>query len=173
MAGEFVQKYAEALFDVIKSEGVDFEGPVGLLKESFQDQDLRLFMAHPKIDTEKKKELLGQIFGQRLPKTFQNFLFVLVDNRRILNIQEILKELENLFYEDAGIRRLTLVTAYPLDEGQVNKITKAYTSDRTRVEQVVDPSLIGGVIIREGNRLLDYSLKGKLEKMEQKLHSVG
>lgn len=173
MSTEFVQKYSYALYEVAKERNdQNILSHLKEIRENLKDLDLRQFLAHPQIDKEVKKETLGKIFQASLPDYLLNFLYVLVDNKRMGYFDPIYTSFEDLWYEMENIERITVVSAVKLDQDKLEKIARAYKGpDQASVEiqEEVDPSIIGGVILRVGQRVIDQSIRGQLKEMERKL----
>lgn len=176
MSTEFVQKYSYALFEVsqeINDQNIISE--LKLIKENLKDLELQQFLSHPQIDKNIKKETLKKIFGEFISEYLQNFLYVLVDNNRIFYFKDIFKSFEDIWYEMQNIERVKVISAVKLSEEKLLEISQAYKGNdlgEIEISNEVDPSIIGGLILKVDNRIIDRSLKGQLQEMEKKLHQI-
>ena len=174
MSAEFVQKYSHALYEVSKEvDGKEFLKQTKELRESFQNVELKQFLTHPKVGPEEKKAVVKEIFEGEISSYLLNFLYILVDNRRVPNIDEILEDYETLYYEMNHIDRIKVISAVALSQEKLDEIARAYKKGEegeVLVNNEVDPSILGGVILKVDNRVFDRSIRRQLEEMEKKLH---
>lgn len=173
MSTEFLQKYSYALYEVaMERDDQEILNQLKEIKEVLKDSQLRLFLTHPQIDRKVKKETLERVFQGNLSDYLLNFLYVLIDNKRIPHFNAIMDYFEDLWYEMKNIQRLTIVSAYELSQDKLNQIVKAYEgadSGQVEIRQEVDPTILGGIILKVDNRVIDRSVRGQLKEMEKKL----
>jgi len=168
--------YAQALMSLAKDQqladrfGEDVQALLELLNDS---QDLRQFISNPLIDGGDKKAVLQRIAGSDLHPLFINFLKLLVDKGRIVFLEAVLKQYQELLRQ---VRRTVLAevkAAVELSEEQKSRIREKVTT-LTGAEQVeldvsLDQDLIGGVIIKVGSQVVDASLRGQLRRLGMQL----
>lgn len=179
MASAVANRYAHALADIVMAPGSPLrpEDAVsqvraveGLLQESLE---LRTALATPAIQNSRKRavmaDLLARIGGSPL---IRNFVYVLIDHRRIGWIGEIREALELQLDERLGFVRAEVSSAAPLSppqsvilESELSKLT----GKRMRLRFEVDPSLLGGVVARIGSKVYDGSVRGELRELGKKL----
>jgi F-type H+-transporting ATPase subunit delta len=140
------------------------------------DLTLRRFLESPKVSTEQKKEILGKAFADRAPRLFVRFLQALVTNRRQMLIPEIATEYFSLL--DAAENRVhaevTLAKA-PSDE-ELARVTASLrkTLGKDVVAHVrVDPTIIGGVVVKMGDTVMDGSVKRRLGVLRRAMLAGG
>jgi F-type H+-transporting ATPase subunit delta len=168
-----VSTYAEALFEAARERDEleevfsDLQEFVTALHES---EELRLFFYGGQIpERQKRRALDGLTEGMQTSTT--NFLKVLVDNGREEILEEVLSRYEELVKEHLGRVEVQVTTAVELSEEQLDRL-------RERLERVlegrevilgtgVDPDLIGGAVFRFGGRLMDGSIRGRLESLRE------
>jgi F-type H+-transporting ATPase subunit delta len=179
ISAEIAEPYAQALMSAAQSSdqvdriGEDVSSLLSVLSES---EDLRLLLLSPIVELETKKSILRQVAGDQLHPFMLNFLLLLVDRGRILFLEDILKQFQNLLRQ---LRRTVLaevISAIELDEEQQNAIRQKVLG-MTQAEQVeldlrVDPELIGGVIIKVGSQVVDASLRSQLRRIGMRLNSA-
>jgi F-type H+-transporting ATPase subunit delta len=169
------RRYAEALLSLAKEQGLvdKMEAESKLLGELFADRELRAFFGAPQIDSGRKKEVLNKALQGRVSPLVINLAKLLVDKGRILYLPEIMREFDAMTDELRGVEEVSIVSASPLNAQQVEaiKANVQHFSARPslRVNTEVDPSLIGGVLVRLGSRVLDGSLATRLGDMRQSL----
>jgi len=173
--GLVAKRYAKALFEVANAKNLldkveeDLQIVVKVVDE---DQELMSFLRHPRISTDVKKELLNSAFNEQVDEISKNLLFQLVDNHRIEFISEILRQYVILANEARNIVDVAAITAIQLDDADQTAITELFANKlgkKIRLINLVDPTIIGGMIIKIGDRVYDGSLSTQLKMMKQKI----
>jgi F-type H+-transporting ATPase subunit delta len=173
------KRYAEALADVVTRAGSGlppaeaaaqlraFEAALGTSLE------LREALITPAIPNSRKKAVVGRIAGiLGLAPLIRNFLFVLVDHRRMGSMAEIIQTFELVVDERLGFARAEVTAARELSPAQqaaLNAELQRLTGKRIRMRVATDASLIGGVTARIGSTVYDGSVRGQLESLERRL----
>ena len=138
-----------------------------------KDESLKVAMETQLISGERKRELLDLI-GKQLglsPKA-ESFLSVVISENRMSILGQIVEQLENVWYEKLGIDRMTVFSPVPLDAKQEKKLKQNLEKSFHRkliLKNETDPSLLAGLRIQYGSESFDFSLKGNLEKLREKL----
>lgn len=179
MAKLISKTYGEALFELAVEENKTslFLEEVGeLLKVIGQNQEFGQFMNHPKIPKEEKIEVLENIFRERIDKELLGFLVTIVEKDRYSEVEEILNYVIDSIKEYRKIGVAYVMTAIPLQENEKKDI-EAKLLETTKYETLechyqVDESLIGGMVIRMGDRVVDSSIRTKLESLERELMAI-
>ncbi len=135
--------------------------------------DLREVLMTPAVPIGRKRAVIGRI-GEllKVSRILRNFLFVLLDHRRIPLVPEILATFEEIVDERMGYARAQVQSPRELTEPQRAALTAALerlTGKRIRARYAVDQSLIGGVMARIGSKVYDGSVRGQLESLERRL----
>lgn len=166
------RRYAEALINISVEDGaIDvYQQELGAVAGIFDTQpDFRFFLLNPRIKTDMKKETLKQLFGGTLKAKLVSFLLLLVDKGRIKFLPGIMEEFAKLADRKKNTLNMTVISAAPLQEAQLNQIKekyrKLYGASAVKAEAEIDPSLIGGIKVRIGDRVIDGSIKGRLESL--------
>lgn len=172
-------RYANALVDVVtgaKSE-TDPQQTVALLREFAalvrDSTELRNVLASPAVPVSRKRAVVGRL-GDRIgfSKIARNFLFVLIDRRRLDSLAEIVDHFEILLDERLGFLRAEVTSAGVLNDEQRSSLVQQLgkvTGKQVRVKYAVDDSLIGGVVARVGSTVYDGSVRGQLRALERRL----
>jgi F-type H+-transporting ATPase subunit delta len=136
-------------------------------------QALRNALASPAVPASRKKAVVGRIAKQLgLSRISLNFLFVLIDHRRIGGLPEIIQTFERTLDERLGFARAEVVSARELTEAQRTALGAALermVGKQIRMRNAVDGSLIGGVIARIRSTVYDGSVRGRLRSLERRL----
>lgn len=176
MSNTLVEKrYAEALFE-LGTEKLILDKMVeefGVVRDAFkQSPEIIDFLGHPKINNEKKKELIDQVFNG-FEKDVVNTLKLLVERKHSGIISAIIDQLEKLVHDAKGIAEATVYSVRELSKDEKLKIKQTFVKrlnkNEIKINNVVDPSIIGGVKIRVGNTIYDGSISGKLKRFERNL----
>ncbi len=164
--------YAEALIDYAQSVNLlnettkDLSSILTILSES---QDLRNILLNPLINSSVKKETLKQVFQHQIIDFVMDFIFILVDKRRIFLLSNIIEKYLELLCNLESTIVAELYCASDITEVQqdnvVQKIKLMTDSINVKLVVVKDPNLIGGFVIKIGSKIIDASLSGKLKKM--------
>lgn len=135
--------------------------------------DLREALSTPAVPSSRKKAVIGRIADVlKLSPVTRNFLFVLVDHRRIPLFAEIARSFELVADERLGFARADVTAAQPLSDSQREQLSAALerlTGKRIRMRAAVDDALIGGVMAKIGSTVYDGSVRGRLEALERRL----
>lgn len=175
LSSEVASPYAEAMMSLADTNGlVDrFEEEIRQLADLLASSpELREFIGNPVIDAEDKKAVLKQIASEAHP-FLRNFLFLLADKRRIVFIADICEAFLAFVRARKGIELAEVTAAVELTDAQkatVESKVKAMTdASAVEIKTEIDPSLIGGVIIKVGSQVLDASLRGQVRRISLSL----
>ncbi|MFM1651203.1 F0F1 ATP synthase subunit delta [Brevibacillus sp. B_LB10_24] len=163
------KRYARALFEVAKERGLidQVETELKSIVDAVrQNEDITKILMHPHISVGAKKELISQLFEAHVAEVTSNFLAVLIDNGRESDLENIANAYVKLANEERGIADALLTSAKPLSSEEQAEIAERFgklLNKRLRFETVVDPAILGGIVIKIGDRLYDGSVKSKLE----------
>ncbi|MGE5455265.1 MAG: F0F1 ATP synthase subunit delta [Methylocystaceae bacterium] len=166
------RRYAEAIFSIAQEvQSVDsFETELievaSLLEAS---SDLAEYLYHPLIPARAKRETAEQLFADRLSSSILDFIKLVIDKRRERYLVAISEEYTTLADEARNIIKAELTTAMPLSDAEINEITtklSASTGKNIRLQVKIDPSLLGGIKIRVGDRVIDASVAKKLAMLK-------
>lgn len=171
---EIAQVYARSLFQVAQEQGkLDVvREELGQVSETLEsDHDMRLFFFSPYFSTEEKREGLRSTIEGADPVTM-NLLDVLVENHRLPVVPRIRREYERLWRDANDLLPVTVTSAVELDDAVVARIGEEIgrqTGRKVELTRTVDPSIVGGFIVRVGNSILDSSIKNRLENLRKQI----
>lgn len=168
-----VSTYAEALFEAARERGELEEvlSDLGEFVEALHEsEELRLFFYGGQIpERQKRRAIDGLTEGMKASTT--NFLKVLVDNGREAILEEVLARYEELLKEHLGRIEVEVTTAVELSEDQRDRLKERLAEVLEGREIIlgtnVDPGLIGGAVFRYGGRMMDGSIRGRLESLRE------
>ncbi|MCG8485087.1 MAG: F0F1 ATP synthase subunit delta [Clostridia bacterium] len=170
--------YGKALFEVSKENNtVDrVLEEISFIKGAFEDEPnfFELYQS-PRINTAEKKSILKKIFGGKLSSEVMNFLNVLLDKKRISSFLDISNEyirLANLYKNIIGG---TVYSAVELKDKQLSDIEEklsTVTNQSVKLKVVVDPSIIGGLKVKIGDKVLDTTVQNKLKDLRETIDSI-
>jgi F-type H+-transporting ATPase subunit delta len=179
MASAVANRYARALADVVSKPGPGLtpESVVaqiaGFLEAFRSAPELRNVLLSPAVAPQKKKNIISRLGAQLgLSQVAQNFLFVVIDHRRMNLLGEMLAAFEALIDERMGVVRTDITTAQPAGKEEQDGLARRLsqkTGRRVRARYGVDPALIGGAIVRIGSTIYDGSVRGQLRAFERRL----
>jgi F-type H+-transporting ATPase subunit delta len=168
--------YARALYDAAKEQGsVDaVQQELGDFVAAVRDvPELRAVLRNPQIDPRAKAAALDAITGG-VHDIVRNFLRLLAEKGRIVEVEEISRELDRLVAAAQGQLTVELTTAQELSDdearGIVDQIAKA-SGRKVEATRKVDPDLIGGIVLQAGSFRLDASVRGRINRLRQELVS--
>lgn len=170
-------RYARALVDAILAQKIDADIARLQLRSIGQavhdSDDLRRVWESPAVSPEQKRAVLDGIAKQMsVVKPIRNFIAILIDNRRIAMLDDIIRQFENELDAQLGFVEVEISSARTLTPGEKrdleNRIERL-TSKKVRARYASNPELLGGVSVRVGSTIYDGSVRGQLEKMRQEL----
>ena len=135
--------------------------------------DLRNFLDSPAVPRAGKQDLLGKLVARMgASNELRNFLFVLVDHHRTGILQEIVREFESTLLHRMGVAEASVTSAHELSAPQRQKLAgtlESVTGKKIEARYTVDPTLVGGIVVRIGSQVYDGSVRAQLEKLAARL----
>lgn len=175
---EVAGKYAHALFLSAKEKGLlssIYEQMNDLEQVITKDPSLLTFLGAPQVLQSAKKDLIRRVFLERVERLLVEFLIVLVDKGRVRYLKEIIDEFARMVEAEHGVGRVTVVSAVGLTDDERARLTKkmaAKTGLKIVLEEKVDPSIVGGLIVILHNEIIDGSISHGLNKVWEQLDKV-
>lgn len=175
MAELIANRYASALFEAGKdlNKNKELYPEVEMLGKIFKnDENLLGFLNHPKVSKDEKKELIENIFEDKISQELMNFIYILIDKNRENLFAEMAEKYEKLYYDDEGIVKVSATTATPMREEAKNRLRDVLAEKLNKdieLSSEIDEDLIGGVKLEMEGKLIDGTVKGKLNSMARAL----
>jgi len=171
---EIATVYGRSLFDVARErDAIDVvRDQVAQFADALnENRDLQVFFFSPYFSTEEKKAGLERAVDGA-DDAVSNFLELLIENHRMPAIFRIRRELDRLWADANELLPVTITSAVELDEETVQGVVKAIGDQTGRKVQVtadVDPDVLGGIVLRVGNSILDASIRNRLEQLRRQV----
>lgn len=166
--------YAEAVYS--RAEETDkldlWSDMLALLSAVAGTPEVADLIANPLVPPERVRELMLEIGGGRLDEEGRNFVKVLVENDRLPLLPDIAALYERIKRERQGVLQVQVVSAYVLNQAQKKALAEALKERLDRdieINAEKDPGLIGGILIRAGDLVIDGSVRGQLHKLANEL----
>lgn len=179
MINVVANRYAEALFQLGEEENStdtlfkELEKVVDMMTKV--SKDFYKVLKSPLVSKSEKKNLVEIIFDKEVSSNIKNFLKVLVDKDRIAFLEDIELAYKDLLNKKNNITDGVAISAIPMSKTDIKelevKLSNKYNKNVT-IENVVDKTILGGVLVRIGNEQIDGTVKTRLDKMKEKLSEV-
>jgi F-type H+-transporting ATPase subunit delta len=168
-------RYAKAILEIADSKKVASEvsADMSLIAKTISsNSELTLFIQNPLILTETKKDVVSEVFASVNAVT-KSLFHLLLENKRFEILDGIAIEYNRLFDVLNGVELAKVTTAIPMDaalEAKVSaKIATISSSKKITIENTVDPSIIGGFILRIGDKQYNASIADRLQVLKREL----
>ncbi|UCD17854.1 MAG: ATP synthase F1 subunit delta [Candidatus Zixiibacteriota bacterium] len=178
IAQQVAKKYSSALFDLARERNLidqAWDQLTTLAEYLRKDRTFLDFMSAPQVPDEDKFKLVTKVFADRLEKSVYNFLQFLVTKRRLKFLPEIIDEFDRLVRADKGIARATCITALRITDAErenLKRMLAARTSLEIELEEKIDESIIGGMIVILYDQIIDGSIRYGLDQLRNRLMKV-
>lgn len=174
------ERYARALFDLAEDDRalVDMETDVGRFATLHeQSDDLRRFVSSPVLSAEEQTRAIAALLEKaEIGGLVGNFIKVVAANRRLFAMPEIIAAFRRLLADKRGELAAEVTSAEPLSAkhaAELAEALKASLGKTVKLDTKVDPTLIGGLIVKVGSRMVDGSLRTKLNSLKLAMKEVG
>lgn len=166
--------YALAAFKQAKDEDnlSEWSEMIETLALIVSDPLMKGLIANPMVKRDQLAELIIDVGGQSLSGTGKNFVRVLAEKGRLKLVPEVRTIFEEERAESEGRSRVEVTSAFELDENQKDKISSAMSKrlgTEVDISVTVDNALIGGVVVRAGDLVIDASLRGRMSRLASAL----
>ncbi|HIP52406.1 MAG TPA: F0F1 ATP synthase subunit delta [Chromatiales bacterium] len=177
MAGEkstVARPYAEAVFQRARETGnlENWSEMLELLKLIVTDSQMTALVSSPELSREELTQIILDVAGDRLDREGRNLLRLLIENKRLSVVPEIRALYETLKDESEGAIHVEVSSPFELTSEQEKTLASALQERLGREVNIAtrtDPSLIGGLLIRAGDLVIDGSVQGHLRRLETEL----
>ena len=173
--GSSARRYAEALFQLAERDKAiePWLRELQAAGASFSDERLVRSLADPAVPLEEREAAIEEALA-RSPAQVRNLALLLLRRNRLELLPRVAAEYKRLYDRREGITPATVTSAATLHKAEVTAITERLTmltGGRVEIDFRVDPALLGGVVVRLGDQLLDGSVRGRLERLRAQLAS--
>jgi len=174
--GTLEGRYATALFMASGGKLDKVYADLSVIRGMMVDsQDFRLFIETPGVNPELKVAALGDVCAKTgADPAILNFLRVLVENRRIAKLAKIIDLFEAFYRDDKGLVPCKVTSATPLSSAQMADVKKAMEKRAEQGSQLImeyatNPAIMGGLVVKMGEAIIDNSVATRLERIQTQL----
>ena len=171
---EIAQVYARSLFEVAQEQDKldEVRDQIGQFADALgESRDLQTFFFSPYFSTEEKKKGLDTAL-EGADGTVQNFLALLIENHRMPALFRIRREIDRMWQDVNKLLPVQITSAVELDEAvtkQIGEEIGRQTGRKVELTSTVDPEVLGGIVVRVGNSILDASIRTRLERLRKQV----
>jgi F-type H+-transporting ATPase subunit delta len=171
---EIAEVYARALFEAAKDDGVldRAHEELGQFADALdEDRNLQVFLFSPYFSSEEKKDGIRRIVSDADERVL-NFLELLAERHRMPALFRIRSLFDSLWAEENKLLPVIVTSATELDPGLVDDIGKRIqeqTGRKVELSSSVDPDVLGGLMVRVGNMVLDATVRNRLERLRKQV----
>lgn len=175
MADVIAERYSQALFELAKEKDMlEKTAQDVLFVQSLMDEhpELYRYLQLPDVSVDRKKTAMERILEGSVDRPMAGLIQLLIQKSRIGYLTEILAGYQNLLRDEKQQVQVSVTSAVSLSEAELSKIVKTLEQSLHKeilMEQIVDSSLIGGVIVRVGDKVYDNSIRSSLERLSRHL----
>jgi F-type H+-transporting ATPase subunit delta len=181
MLSAIATRYAKALVDVVTEPGSNIN-PQQAMEQLTQlaamvstSQDLRNALLSPAVSPSRKRAVVAKLTApMNIHPKLRNFIYVVIDHRRVHEIPSMVEGFEVLLDEYLGFISADVSSAQPLDDRQKGALEVQLTrlaGKKAKLKFQTDPALVAGVVARVGSKVYDGSVRGQLERLRETLLS--
>ncbi len=168
------KRYAQAAFAVAKehNELEHWEQRLAVLEALAADEAVEEFVQNPAIPLEAKVGLIERLLPGEADRHVRNLLVLLLERGRWHQLRDVIEAFRQLLREERGVVEIGLVTAVPLEPGELDRLRRELETRLQRPVQLraaVDPELLGGVVVRIGDEVFDASVRTQLTALRRQL----
>jgi F-type H+-transporting ATPase subunit delta len=180
MMASMAGRYAAALFELAKERRQfdQVERDLATLTRMLEESaDLRRLVLSPVITADEQAKGLGALLARAgITGLAGNFVNLIVRNRRLFALADMIKAYGALLARERGEVNADVTSAHPLTTGQMQTLSdtlRASIGKNVRIETRVDPNLLGGLVVKVGSRMIDSSLRTKLNNLKVVMRGIG
>jgi F-type H+-transporting ATPase subunit delta len=171
---EIAKVYARSLFEVAREQGKldEMREQVGEFADALaSDHDLQVFFFSPYFSTVEKGDGLDRALDGADP-ILVNFLKLLIENHRMPVIFRVRRDYDALWEQENRLLPVSVTSAVELDEDTLRQIVDRIaeqTGRKVELSSSIDPDILGGMVVRVGNQVLDASVRNRLEQLRKQV----
>jgi F-type H+-transporting ATPase subunit delta len=172
------KRYAQAAFGLALDRGAldRWLADLTAAERGLGAPQVMAYLMNPKVTRANKRRALEGALRDVLDPLVLNFIFLLIERDRVAALPAIREQFEQLVLEHRGVVRARVVTAVPLEEADRRRITsrlEAMTGKQVELETAVDPEIMGGLVARIGDKVIDGSTRTRLLALKASLEGAG
>lgn len=178
LKGTVGTRYAEALYEIAARENMvdKIEQELKEVNTVIQNTPgLQKVLYHPQITAEEKKNILKALWENKVSAVTMEFLKLLVERQREQILSDIVGFYVVLANNARNINEAKITSAVKLtdqEESELEKLLSKLTGKRSKISYTVDPSLLGGIVVQIGDRVIDGSIRNRLATLREHLRQI-
>ena len=175
MASARPRRYAEALFEIANERGVldAWAQDLHAALDGLSDEQIGHQFANPELQPAQVQGALEQLLGSTGAPEIRNLVTLLIHRRQLGQLPEVVARYEDLVNQERHVEKAIVSTAVPLSATELEliqgRLAEVRHASAVTIEQRVDPSMVGGIVVRIGDTLLDGSVDARLATLRQAL----
>ncbi|MFW5980411.1 MAG: ATP synthase F1 subunit delta [Halanaerobiaceae bacterium] len=175
---EIASKYSQALYELGQNNNnlIKIKDELNEVWQIIEENvKLKNVLFHQRILRDEKKEVLEKLFADKISRVMLNFLKLLIDKRRIYYLEFIINEFNQKVNQAREILQIKVISAIPLNDQLFNKLSSKLDQIldyQIVLEQTQDPSILGGLKLKINNKIIDGSIKTRLENLNERLDKI-
>ncbi|MBN2794357.1 MAG: F0F1 ATP synthase subunit delta [Clostridia bacterium] len=178
MAKLVSKTYSSALFELALEEHMidTILAEYAFVKQSINENpEFFEIIVSPRIPLEEKKTILDKTFGNQISEVLLNFFKLLIDKKRSQVMMEVYDDFKALVDDHKGNIVATVESVIELDAAEIKNLEEklnTLTGKNVSVNNVINPDIMGGLVVKVGDKIIDGSVKRKLENMKHELAQI-
>jgi F-type H+-transporting ATPase subunit delta len=174
LASSAAKRYAQALFSLGKERGTldAWQGDLTLLTNVVQNEQVSTYLTNPSVAADRKLATLDAALGANVQPETRNLAKMLIERNRMTLLPEIREIFDDEVRAERGVVVANVTTAERLSDPEKDLIREkleTLTGKTVELAVRIEPEIIGGIIVRIGDQVIDGSVRNKLEKMRSRL----
>ena len=170
------RRYAEAAFEIAtRDSSVErWRSELDAAAEALGDERVTRMLSNPAVALEKREAMVEEALSKAVSREVVNLVLLMLKRGRIEQLAQVAAEFRRLDNQRKGITEASATSAAELTPDELEALThhlEKLTGGRVELDVAVDPSLLGGLVVRVGDRLIDGSVRGRLERLRNQLVS--
>lgn len=173
-SGAAVRRYAQAVFEMADEQGTldRWEADLGRLAQAFAEPTVAAYFDSPQVPAHDKVTAANELLGPEAQPLARNLVALLIERGRIRILPRIYQDFHDRRLERQGIAVGEVTTAVPLSQEELALVRQrlgVLVGKDVELRSHVDPAIIGGIVARVGDQLIDGSVIGQLQKLRERL----
>ncbi len=177
LARSTARRYAEAAFEIAERDDSmeAWMAALTVADERLTGDDVMRLLSNPSVPATARTEALERIVGDDVAGLQRNLLALMVRRGRFEQLPAVIREFRRLYRQREGIVEATVTSVTALESTELEALRsrlEELTGARIELDQAVDPDLLGGVVVRVGDQLIDGSVRGRLDRLHTDLTNI-
>ena len=173
-SGAAIRRYAQAVFEMADQQGTldAWERDLSALANAFENPQIAAIFDSPQVAASQKRSVADEILGPDAQPLVRNLIGLLIERGRIGALPQLYATFHDRMLERQGIAVGEVTTAVPLGPEELAVVRQrlgVLLGKEIEIRTVVDPNIIGGIVARVGDQLIDGSVIGQLRKLRERL----